>query len=302
MNVDCILFHCLFKGQKGEKDGYIDTVSYLGLTLIFGVLKVVNFAHGEFYTAGVFINYVILEQLDISSVLGVNIFIAYFISFILSVIIVGVIGYFVEMTIFSRFHGDLISGLIVSVGLSMVLQVIYVILFGSSAKDISSVFEGTTNILGGTIANERIAIFVMALLLTVCLYLIVMKTKFGRAMRAISQDKEAAELQGINYKLVSRYGFVLGVVLAALAGVMVSPASIAEPFIGEGYLLKAFIIIILGGMGSIPGCILAGFILGFIESFGSFYFDLHFATILSFVLVMIMLLIRPQGLMGNVSK
>lgn len=282
--------------------GGIYVIFSLGLTLIFGVLKVVNFAHGEFFAGGVFISFLVMEQWDLATILGVNIMLAYFISFLLSIIIVGVIGYFVEMLIFSRFHGDLVSGLIVAVGLSMVLQVVFVIIFGSTSKNVSSIFKGTTTLLGGTVANERIAIFVIALLLTIGLYVLVKKTKFGKAMRAISQDREAAELQGINYKSVARYGYVLGVVLAALAGVMVSPAVVADPFIGEGYLLKAFIIIILGGMGSIPGCILAGIILGFIESFGTFYFDLNFATILSFLLVMIMLLIRPQGLMGNVSR
>lgn len=281
--------------------GGVYVIFALGLTLVFGVLKVVNFAHGEFYTAGAYITYLFLDHWNLSSALGINIIFAYIISFVIAIFIVGVLGYFVERTIFSRFHNDLESGLIISVGLSMVLQVVFITLFGSTGKDVSSIFQGTTNILGGFIANQRIAIFVMALFFTFVLYLLVKKTKFGKAMRAISQDKEAAELQGINYNSVARWGFAFGVVLAALAGVIISPASVVEPFMGSGYLMKAFIIIILGGMGSIPGCIIAGIILGFIESFGSFYFDLSFATMLSFVLVMLMLLVR-KGVIGNVSK
>ncbi|WP_284035587.1 branched-chain amino acid ABC transporter permease [Neobacillus sp. 114] len=280
--------------------GAIYVIFALGLTLVFGVMKIVNFAHGEFYTAGAFLTYLFIDQWGILT--EINIYLAYLIAFICSIVIVGMVGYFIEMTIFSRFHGDMVSGLIISLGLSMVLQVLYLILFSANPKNITSIFKGTNTLFGGVISNERIAIFILALLFTVGMALIIKQTKFGKAMRAISQDKEAAELQGINYKSITRWGFVVGVILAASAGVLVSPASIVDPYIGGAYLMKAFIIIILGGMGSIPGCILAGFILGVIESFGTFYFNLAFATTLSFILVMVMLLIRPQGLMGNVSK
>ncbi|WP_423801747.1 branched-chain amino acid ABC transporter permease [Neobacillus sp. SAB-20_R2A] len=280
--------------------GAIYVIFALGLTLVFGVMKIVNFAHGEFYTAGAFLTYLFIDQWGFLA--NLNSYLAYFIAFIFSILIVGIVGYFVELAIFSRFHGDMISGLIISLGLSMVLQVVYLMLFSANPKNVTSIFEGTSNLFGGVISNERIAIFILALLFTIGMSLIIKKTRFGKAMRAISQDKEAAELQGIKYKSITRWGFVVGVILAASAGVLVSPASIVDPYIGGAYLMKAFIIIILGGMGSIPGCIIAGFILGVIESFGTFYFDLAFATTLSFVLVMVMLIIRPQGLMGNVSK
>ena len=284
------------------QSGAVYVIFSLGLTLVFGVMKIVNFAHGEFYTAGAFITYLFLQQWNMAASLGIPPLIAYLITFIFAVLIVGGMGYVLELAIFSRFRSDMTSGLIVSLGLSMILQMAFLMMFGGSAQSVPSIFEGTTNIIGGTIANERIAIFFIALSLTIVLYYLLKKTKIGKAMRAISQDKEAAELQGINYNSVSRWGFVIGAVLAAMAGVLVAPASVVEPFIGSAYLMKAFIIIILGGMGSIPGCIIAGFILGIIESFGVFYFDIALATTFSFVLVILMLLIRPQGLMGHVSK
>ena len=284
------------------QSGAVYVIFSLGLTLVFGVMKIVNFAHGEFYTAGAFITYLFLQQWNIAASLGLPPLVAYLITFILAVLIVGAMGYVVELTIFSKFRNDMTSGLIVSLGLSMILQMVFLMIFGGSAQSVTSVFAGTTNIMGGAIANERIAIFFIALTLTIALYYFLKKTKMGKAMRAISQDQEAAEIQGINYNSISRWGFVLGAVLAAIAGVLVAPASVVDPSIGGSYLMKAFIIIILGGMGSIPGCILAGFILGIIESFGTFYFDVAFATTLSFVLVILMLLIRPQGLMGHVSK
>jgi len=282
------------------QSGAIYVIFSLGLTLLFGVMKIVNFAHGEFYTAGAFLTYLFIDKWGLFS--SINIYVAYFLAFVFAILIVGIVGYLVEMTIFSRFHGDMVSGLIVAIGLSMVMQTIYLLMFTANPKNITSIFKGTSHLFGGSISNERIAIFILALLFTVGMTLIIKKTKFGKAMRAISQDKEAAELQGIDYKSITRWGFVVGIVLAASAGVLVSPASVVDPYIGEAYLMKAFIIIILGGMGSIPGCILAGFLLGIIESFGIFYFDIAFATALSFILVMLMLLIRPQGLMGHVSR
>ncbi|OUM91166.1 MAG: hypothetical protein BAA01_09610 [Bacillus thermozeamaize] len=282
--------------------GAIYVIFALGLTLVFGVMKVVNFAHGEFYTAGAFITYLLLQEWDLSSRLNTNIFVMYILTFIIATVTIGIFGLLIEKYIFSPFRGDMTSGLIISLGLSMVIQTVLLIILGGNPKKVPTIFQGTTNILGGTVSNERIIIFIIALLLTASLYLIIQKTKLGKAMRAITQDREAAELQGINYNFISASGFTLGAILAAIAGVLVAPASIVEPFIGSTYLMKAFIIIILGGLGSIPGCILAGFLLGFIESFGAFYFDVAFATILSFVIVMIMLLLRPKGLMGNVSK
>ncbi|OUM88009.1 branched-chain amino acid ABC transporter permease [Parageobacillus thermoglucosidasius] len=282
--------------------GAVYVLFALGLTLVFGVMKVVNFTHGEFYTLGAFVTYLFLQEWDLPGRLNNNLFVSYIFTFLIAIVIIGILALLIEKVIFSPFRGDMISGLIISLGLSMVVQIVLLIFLGTSPKKVPTIFPGTSNILGGMISNERIVIFIIALLLTIILYLVIQKTKLGKAMRAITQDREAAELQGINYKYISAWGFTIGAVLAAIAGVLVAPASVVEPYIGSEYLMKAFIIIILGGLGSIAGCILAGFLLGFIESFGAYYFDLAYASILSFVIVMIILILRPQGLMGHGSK
>jgi branched-chain amino acid transport system permease protein len=282
--------------------GSVYVLVALGLTLVFGVMKVVNFAHGEFYTIGSVITYLFIQEWNFPGLFNMNLFATYVLTFVIVTVIIGILGLVIEKVIFSPFRGDMISGLIISLGLSMVVQIVLLIFLGTSPKKVPTIFPGTTNILGGMISNERIMIFIIALLLTIILYLVIQKTRLGKAMRAITQDREAAELQGINYNYISAWGFTIGVVLAAMAGVLVAPVSIVEPYIGSEYLMKAFIIIILGGLGSIAGCILAGFLLGFIESFGAYFFDLASATILSFVIVIIMLILRPQGLMGHGSK
>ncbi|WP_366924389.1 branched-chain amino acid ABC transporter permease [Metallumcola ferriviriculae] len=267
----------------------------LGLTLIFGIMSVVNFAHGEIFTLAAYLTIVFYE--GISSV-GLNSYTAYVLVLVLVALTIALVSWVMERVIFRPFSGDLVSGLIVSLGLSLALQAIFLLTFGAEPLSMASVFNGIVTLFGGIISREKLVIVLFSLIITFVVYALVQRTRLGMAMRAITQNKEAAQLQGVNYNKISIAGFVLGGVLAAIAGVLVVPAALATPHIGAGYLMKAFIIIIIGGMGSIPGTIIAGFLLGFIESITSFYFSLQASSMLLFALVIVILIVRPKGLLG----
>jgi branched-chain amino acid transport system permease protein len=156
--------------------------------------------------------------------------------------------------------------------------------------------------LGGRVSYDRLIIFALAIVLTAALWYFLQRTKSGLALRAVAEDREAALLQGMDDNRIMLVGFVIGSLLAAVAGGLIAPTTVLSPLIGADYLTKAFIIIIVGGTGSIPGAIVGGFIVGMIESLAGFYLDSTTALIALFVLVSAMLLVRPQGILGRVAR
>lgn len=283
---------------NGFQSGAIYTLVALGLTLIFSIMYVVNFAHGEMYMLGGFAGYFIFYQFFINK-LGLPLTLGYIICFIIVAIILGLFGFLLEKAIFRPFRGDLLGGLLISVGLGEILMMGAALCFGPETKGVPPAFAGKVSVLSASLSNQRLAVIFGGGLVMLGLYLFLVRTKAGLAMRAIAQDKEAAESLGINYGFTSSLGFAIGCALAGVAGLLVVPATYIDPFVGSGYLMKAFIIIIIGGMGSLTGCILGGFMVGFIESFSSFFINIQTGTIILFVLVIIFLVLRPRGLFGR---
>jgi len=171
--------------------------------------------------------------------------------------------------------------------------------FGQLDKHVPPVFEGIRNVLGVMISVERLMIIPIAAALVLGLYLFITKTKIGAAMRAIEQDKEAAALQGVNVHVINGLAFAIGFALAAASGALIAPIFKLDPMMGDQPLLKAFIIIILGGLGSIPGAILGGLMLGLIDSTVATALGAEPAFLLSFVFIILLLLFRPAGLFGH---
>jgi len=164
---------------------------------------------------------------------------------------------------------------------------------------VPSPFRGVLKVLGIHFSFERLIVTGTAILLVVALFLFIQFSKEGQAMRAVAQDSEAAALQGINVARISSLAFAVGAALAATAGVLIAPIFFVSPFIGGLPILKAFIIIILGGMGSIPGALLGGLILGLAEGVGSIFLSIPGVNLLGFVIVMVVLVLRPRGLLGH---
>jgi branched-chain amino acid transport system permease protein len=278
--------------------GSIYSLVALGLTLILSIMYVVNFAHGEMYMFGGFITYFVFYRLLLSK-LNCPILLAYATTLIFLVVVLGLVGFLIEKIVFRPFRGDLLAGLLVSVGLAEILRNGAVLSFGPDTKGIPAAFSGKVSILGASLSDQRIAIIIIGAIVMLALHLFLSRTRTGLAMRATAQDREAAQSMGIDYGLTSSIGFAIGCGLAGLAGFLVVPASYIDPFVGGGYLMKAFIIIIIGGMGSLVGCVIAGFLLGFLESFSSYFFDVSASAILGFLLVIGFLVARPKGLLGH---
>ncbi len=268
----------------------------LGLTLIFGVMKIVNFAHGQFFT---------LTALLISVALpfligyGLSTLTAYLISVVVSAcasLLLGLIIYQGGLRFFQR---DLSGSFILTVGVVLFLEGVFLHYFGGVVRSVPPFVEGSISLLGVNITLQRILLIVVSLSFTAVLFWVLSFTKLGKAMRAVSIDHEAAMLQGIPYKKIAFRGFMIATFMGTLAGAMMAPLAMISPTVGSDYLVKGFIAVIIGGLGSVPGAIVGSLFIGMIESFGGYFFDPSIANISIFILVIFTLLVRPNGLLKN---
>jgi branched-chain amino acid transport system permease protein len=181
----------------------------------------------------------------------------------------------------------------------LLLEGAYLHYFGGAVRTVAPIIDGNVTLLGVTLTSQRLLLGLVAMMATGLLYWVLMVTQFGKAMRAVAIDHEAAMLQGIPYKRVAFQGFALATLLGAVAGALLAPISAITPVLGADYLVKGFIAVIIGGLGSIPGAIIGSLFIALIESVGGFYFDPSIANLAIFTLVMVVLLVRPHGLLGN---
>jgi branched-chain amino acid transport system permease protein len=260
----------------------------LGLTLIFSILEVINFAHGEFYMLGGFAAYYL------SAVGGLN----YVATLVLAMLLVGLAGVVAERLVFRHLRGKTLNAFIVSLGLLWVLQATAQLSFGVLDKSVPSAVSGIVRVGGVIVSRERLFVILIAVALIVGLYLFLKFTRTGQAMRAVAQDSEAAALQGVNIELTSALGFGIGCALAGAAGALLAPIFAVSPTMGALPVVKAFIIIIVGGMGSLPGAVLGGLLLGAVEGVGTLFMSSAAVNILGFLMVIAILLLRPRGLLG----
>jgi len=262
----------------------------LGLTVIFSIMNVLNLAHGEFYMLGAF------TVFYINGLLKVN----YFLALIMSVVVVAVIGIFFERIFFRPARGDVVPTVIVGIGLMWLLQTAAQLLFGAQPRGMKEVFQGSVSFLNMNISDSRIAAGIISILLVAVVYLFIYKTKQGKAMQAVAQDREAAMSLGIDVGKIGTLGFALGCGLAGAAGGLMAPIFFIEPTMGTTTLIKSLCIIILGGVGSIPGAALGGIILGIIESYGQTFLG-YSATTFPFLIILFILVFKRTGLMGRAA-
>jgi len=260
----------------------------LGLTLVLSMMNIVNFAHGHFYMLGAFAVYYL------AAVYKLN----FGVAVVGAMVLVGVFSILVERLTFSRVRGQLLQGLIVALGVAWLLEASAHLVFGPDEKGVPSPFPGQFKLLGAVISNDKVVLIAVCAALTIGLSLLVFKTKFGRALRAVAQDEEAASMLGINPGRVSYQVFCLGCALAAAAGGLMAPILFVSPFMGMEMLIKALAVIIIGGMGSFAGVVLGALLLGFVESFGLTYVG-YGTNLLSFGLIVAVLILKPTGFMGH---
>jgi branched-chain amino acid transport system permease protein len=268
----------------------------LGLTLIFGILRVVNFVHGHIFALSALLIGVLVPKAVAS---GFTIQSAYLMSAggaIVASLILAIVVYKLGV---SRFLRDLEGGFILTMGMALVLDGVFLESFGGNVLSIPAIIEGKVTILGAVLTTQRLVLCVAAALFTGALYWVMSGTRLGKALRAVAADREAAMLQGIPYNQLAMIGFMLAALMAALAGALIAPVSIVTQAMGADYLMKSFVAVVVGGLGSVPGAIIGALFIAVIEAVGGYYFDSSTATIAMFVLVILVLLFRPRGLIPN---
>lgn len=268
----------------------------LGLTLIFGVMRIVNFTHGHVFAVSAL---VVATTVPSFSAAGLPVLGAYLIAAVAGVGVALALGLAMYVGGFRFFQRDLVGSFILSIGLALLLDGVFLKIFGGAVRPVPDIIPGTVSVLGAAITSQRLALCVAAVIITGLLYWALTHTKLGKALRAVSIDHEAAMLQGVPYNRMAVSGFMIATALAALAGALIAPVTIVSPVIGADYLIKGFIAVIVGGLGSVPGAILGGLFVAAIETLGGFYFDPSSATIAIFILVIAVLLVRPNGLLGH---
>jgi branched-chain amino acid transport system permease protein len=263
-----------------------------GLTLIWGTMKMLNFAHGELYMLGGYVLYFTLM------VFGMHPFWAVF----LAMLVVFFVGVLIERLLLHPLldkPGWDVSPLVVTLGISIFLQNFALKVWGERFKNVPYFIEGTMETAGFRIAYQRILILVVAATVMFGFWMYVKKSRFGIALRATAQDREAATILGINSHRIYMLTFGISSALAALAATMLAPLFLINPWMGIPPQLKAFIVVVLGGLGSFGGAILGGFLLGTIESLAIVFLSSEWKDVVSFLVLILILIIRPSGFFGT---
>ena len=274
-----------------------------GLSLVLGVLHIINFAHGAFLMLGAYLVWILVDK-ETTAIESIPewlrvIDLPYPVAAVVAVIVIGALGALVNRVLYQRFWGKVLPCLIVAVGLTQVMQQGAFVTFGIHTKSVPTYFEGLVDIFGARFPLERLMIIVVAVALTTGLLLLLRYTKSGLAMRAVAQDSDAAAVSGVNIPRTATIAMFVGCGMAAAAAAAIAPVFIVHAYMAEGYLIKAFMVIILGGMGNIPGAIWAGLLVGFIDAFGNFFFG-YFTQIILLVLVIAVIIVRPTGLFSGI--
>jgi branched-chain amino acid transport system permease protein len=278
---------------NGVMSGSIYVLVALGLSLILAVTGIVQIAHGEMYMLGGYITYSLCVQQGLPFV----------VSLVIATVVVGVLGVPIEKIFYRPFrHGDFEPMVIMGLALMLILQTSATLIWDPTFKFVHTPFPGVYHIGSATITQERLIIIVVGTIFIVGFFLFLQKTRQGRAMRAVAQDMTAASLQGINIDHVSSLAMFLGCCLAGVAGGLMGAIFALSPYMGGPVFMTGISVIILGGLGSIVGAVAGGYILGFVNSITSLLFSLYIADAASFFIIILILLFRPQGLMGHPSQ
>lgn len=271
--------------------GVIYALIAMGLSLIFGVLEIVNFAHGEFYMLGAMLAYFLTAQWGFG----------YWPIILIVTIVALALGYVLYEGLLLSMHGEGFErSILLTLGLSMVLQNGAVFLFTTTPRMLETGLS-YSNLVVGDLRLPVARAFALGLGLAAfaALYLILYRTRIGKAMRGVAQNREAALMVGIDPRAVSRLAVAVGIGLSGLAGAALAPVYAVHPLMGFSFVFKAFAIIIIGGLGNISGAAIAAIMLGVLESLAGGFLPLALVDALAFVCMIAVLLLRPQGLFGR---
>jgi branched-chain amino acid transport system permease protein len=276
---------------NGLTMGAVYALIALGLTLIYGVLHIINFAHGAALMVALYGVYALKSTWGIDP----------YLALVIMVPLMFAVGYALQRWVIQRAsHGKDEYILLVTLGLAIVLENLALLLFKSDTRTIDTAYTlATVDVLGATIALPKLLAFGGALVVSALLWLIMARTDLGRAIRAVAREKVGAQLMGIDVAHVYAMSFGIGLACLGAAACFLLPAYYVNPLVGNGFVLVAFTIVVLGGMGSFVGALLGGLFIGVVESLGGLWLGESLGQVGIFLIFIFVLLFRPQGLFGG---
>lgn len=287
---------------NGLTVGCVYALIALGYTMVYGVLEFINFAHGEIYMLGAYLGIIFLAFFTAMGLTSYSLALSLTLTIVLSVIFCSAYGYVMEKTAYRPLRSaPRLSPLISAIGVSIFLQNYVMLTQGASDKVFPALF-GTAgfSLLGARLTWLQLAIIFSSFVMMLLLQMFIRRTRMGRAMRAVAQDRVMASLLGINIDAVIVVTFIIGSALAAVAGSMVAMYyGLVNYSIGYVAGIKAFTAAVLGGIGSVPGAMFGGLFLGFVESMGASYISSEYKDAYAFIVLLIVLLVRPSGIFGS---
>ncbi len=277
----------------GVSQGSILLLIALGLALTFGQMGVINMAHGEFIMAGAYTAYVMQQVIGNA---GISLLIAIPIGFVVG----GLLGVILEATLIRRMYHRPLDTLLVTWGVSLILQQLARNIFGAPNVDVGSPgwLQGSIRILGVDLASARLFILVLCLTCVIALSALVKFSSLGRRVRAVVQNRDLAETVGISTRATDRLTFFIGSGLAGVAGVALTLLGSTGPTLGTNYIVDAFLVVVVGGIGQIRGAVIAAFVLGLLQSIFQYTTTASMAKVLLFVAIVVFLQLRPQGIVS----
>ena len=282
---------------NGISIGSVYAIIALGYTMVYGIAKMLNFAHGDIIMVGAYMSFCVTNYLGLPAVAGI----------LVAMVVCTTLGIIIEGLAYKPLRGtSSLAVLITAIGVSYFLQNAALLLWGSAPKTFTSVVTfAPIKLFGGqlTITGEVIVTILASVAIMVGLTLFTGKTRMGKAMRAVSEDRDAAQLMGINVNQTISMTFAIGSCLAAVAGVLLcSTVPTLQPTTGSLPGIRAFTAAVFGGIGSIPGAMLGGILLGIIETMTKAYLSTQFSDAIVFLVLILVLLVKPAGLMGKVVQ
>lgn len=261
----------------------------LGFTLIFGILGVINFTHGAFYVLGGYLTYAGVHAAGMPFPVAV----------LVAVLATGALGYLFELFLIERFVDDHLSTMMLTLGLTLMMTTVVLVIFGPEPPHFAFPITGTLRGQGFYIPLANLVVLCVCVIAIGAVYLLMYRTSYGRALRALADDRPVAMAQGIRPRLLFPLAFALATALAGLTGALVTPILSLSPHVGDHVLATSFLIVILGGLGSVAGATAAAFIVGMVEAYSSVYLGGSKGALALFVLVLLILVVKPTGLFGR---
>lgn len=284
----------------GLMQGGVYAMVALGLSLVFGVMRIINWSHGETLMAAMYISFLLYSNLGINP----------YLTILVNIIIFAIYGYFLQRMVLNGLlkreaDREPLSILLFTAGLGMVLSNGALMIFGAQSKAIAATFNlGSfkTPALNLVISKPKLIAFIISIAVTLALFVFIKRAEYGRALRACSQNRHVAVLMGIDQKKLYGIAMAIGCALVGIAGALLISFFPVTPDVGSTYSMKSFIIVVLGGKGSILGALVGGLIVGVIETLGAQLTSASYSQVILFVLFIVILLVRPSGLLGQESE